>query len=120
MKLANASKGAIWAILYGTPTIGTVLVREGIGVTRNGNFFNLYNHDFVRIAVGVPSVRVADPAYNSEQTIALDSRRRRAQGGARAVPRIGADAYSCDDLFQQRALLDACLDAIAAVVEATS
>jgi len=40
-------------------------------VTRNGNFFNLYSHDFVRIAVGVPSVRVADPAYNAEHTIAL-------------------------------------------------
>lgn len=37
----------------------------------NGNFFNLYNHDFVRIAVGVPSVRVADPAYNAEHTVAL-------------------------------------------------
>ena len=39
-------------------------------MTRNGSFFNLYNHDFVRIAVGVPSVRVADPAYNADQTIA--------------------------------------------------
>jgi NAD+ synthase (glutamine-hydrolysing) len=89
-------------------------------VTRNGNFFNLYNHDFVRIAVGVPPVRVADPAYNSEQTIALirDASERKAV--LALFPELGLSAYSCDDLFQQRALLDACLDAIAAVVEATS
>ena len=89
-------------------------------MTRNGNFFNLYNHDFMRIAVGVPSVRVADPAYNSEQTIALirDAAERKAV--LALFPELGLSAYSCDDLFQQRALLDACLDAIAAVVEASS
>ena len=27
-------------------------------------FFNLYNHDLVRVAVATPAVRVADPAYN--------------------------------------------------------
>ncbi|MGC2494757.1 NAD(+) synthase [Candidatus Binatus sp.] len=89
-------------------------------MTRNGSFFNLYNHDFVRIAVGVPSVRVADPAYNADQTIALirDAAERKAV--LALFPELGITAYSCDDLFQQRALLDACLGAIAAVVEATS
>ena len=28
-------------------------------------FFNLYNHGFVRVAVGIPTVRVADPEYNA-------------------------------------------------------
>ncbi len=89
-------------------------------MTRNGNFFNLYNHDFIRIAVGVPSVRVADPAYNAEHTIALirDAAERKAV--LVLFPELGLSAYSCDDLFQQRALLDACLDAIAAVVEASA
>ena len=34
-------------------------------------FFNLYNHDLIRIAVAIPGVRVADPSFNSRQTIAL-------------------------------------------------
>jgi uncharacterized protein with GYD domain len=34
-------------------------------------FFNLYAHDLLRVAVGTPGVRVGDPAFNAEQTIAL-------------------------------------------------
>ncbi len=108
------------AILYRPPTIGTVFLIRGRGVTRNGNFFNLYNHDFVRIAVGVPSVRVADPAYNADQTIALIREAADRKAVLALFPELGLSAYSCDDLFQQRALLDACLDALAAVVEATA
>jgi len=93
---------------------------KGNDVTRNGNFFNLYNHDFVRIAVGVPSVRVADPAYNAEHTIALIREAAERKAVLALFPELGLSAYSCDDLFQQRALLDACLDAIAVVVEATA
>ena len=74
----------------------------------------------MRIAVGVPSVWVADPAYNADQTVALirDAADRKAV--LALFPELGMTAYSCDDLFQQRALLDACLDAIAAVAEATA
>ncbi len=89
-------------------------------MTRNGSFFNLYNHDFVRIAVGVPSVRVADPGYNADQTIALIREAADRKAVLALFPELGITAYSCDDLFQQRALLDACLDAIAAVVETTA
>ena len=86
----------------------------------NGNFFNLYNHDFVRIAVGVPAVRVADPAFNSENTIALIREAAERKAAIALFPELGLSAYSCDDLFQQRALLDAVLDAIAKVAEATA
>ncbi|MEK7237016.1 MAG: hypothetical protein AAB242_10360, partial [Nitrospirota bacterium] len=47
------------------------------GIARAGRdrasfpFFNLYNHGFVRVAVGIPTVRVADPEYNARETIAL-------------------------------------------------
>jgi NAD+ synthase (glutamine-hydrolysing) len=90
------------------------------GVTRNGNFFNLYNHDFVRIAVGVPSVRVADPAYNAENSIALIREAAERKAMLALFPELGLSAYSCDDLFQQRSLLDGCLDAIGSVVDATA
>ena len=50
-------------------------------------FFNLYNHDLVRLAVAIPAVRVADPAFNGDQTLALIRKRRRSQSRAGAVSR---------------------------------
>jgi NAD+ synthase (glutamine-hydrolysing) len=83
------------------------------------DFFNLYNHDFVRVAVATPGVRVADPAFNAEQTIAL----MRDAAGRRAIlvlfPELGLSAYSCEDLFHQRALLEASQVALRAVLEAS-
>ena len=34
-------------------------------------FHHPYRHDFVRVAVAVPRIRVADPAFNAEQTISM-------------------------------------------------
>jgi len=83
------------------------------------NFDNLYTHDFARIAVGVPQCRVADPVFNAEQTIAL--LREAADRGAALVafPELGLSSYTCDDLFHQRALLDACEAALGAVLAAS-
>lgn len=82
-------------------------------------FFNLYSHDFARVAVAVPDCRVADPAYNAAQTIAM-ARQAQAQGAALvAFPELGLSAYTCDDLFHQRALLDGCERGLASVVEAS-
>ena len=47
------------------------------------SFFNLYRHNFVRVAVGIPEVRVADPRSNAGQTIALLRR------AAAAIPSLG-------------------------------
>jgi NAD+ synthase (glutamine-hydrolysing) len=79
-------------------------------------FSNLYSHDFARVAVATPRVRVADPAFNAAQTIAL-ARQAHAQGAVLvAFPELGLSAYTCEDLFHQRALLDACEAALAQVV----
>jgi NAD+ synthase (glutamine-hydrolysing) len=82
-------------------------------------FFNLYSHDFARVAVASPRCKVADPAFNARQTIALAQQA--AQQGAvlAAFPELGLSAYTCDDLFHQRALLDACLAALGDVVAAS-
>ncbi|HTJ91976.1 MAG TPA: NAD(+) synthase [Pararobbsia sp.] len=82
-------------------------------------FFNLYTHGFARVAVGVPRCRVADPAFNAAQTIAL-ARQAAAQGAVIvAFPELGLSAYTCDDLFHQSALLDACDAALQTIVEAS-
>src|SRR5258707_15537286 len=71
-------------------------------------FFNLYRHGFVRLAVATPQVRVGDPAHNG----AASGRPMREAARERALlavfPELGLSAYTCEDLFHQRALIDAC------------
>jgi len=84
------------------------------------NFFNLYSHGFVRVAVGVPRCKVADPLFNAQQTIAL-AKQAAAEGAAMiAFPELGLSAYTCDDLFHQRALLDGCIEALNQIVQASA
>ncbi|MDN3922971.1 NAD(+) synthase [Roseateles violae] len=83
------------------------------------HFDNLYSHDFARIAVGLPQCRVADPLFNGQQTIALLLEAAAAGVALVAFPELGLSAYSCDDLFHQRALLDGCEQALAAVLKAS-
>src|SRR5581483_12086793 len=83
-------------------------------------FRNLYHHGLVRVAVAVPSVRVADPAYNADQTIALMQRAAEQRAAVVLFPELGLSAYSCDDLFHQRAVLDAALAGLEAVLRASA
>jgi NAD+ synthase (glutamine-hydrolysing) len=82
-------------------------------------FFNLYSHDFARVAVGVPRCRVADPAFNAAETIELAKQAAKNGAVLVAFPELGLSAYTCDDLFHQRALLDASEAALGTVVAAS-
>lgn len=82
-------------------------------------FFNFHNHDMVRVAVGVPATRVANPSFNGEQTIALMRQAAERNASVILFPELGLAGYSCDDLHQQRALLDGCAAALARIVEAS-
>src|SRR5689334_19085581 len=75
--------------------------------TTNSSFHSIYAHGYARVAACVPHVRVADPAYNLERTVALA--RTAAKDGVvlTLFPELGLSAYSNDDLFHQQALLDA-------------
>lgn len=83
------------------------------------SFFNLYRHNFARIAVAVPRAHVADPASNARETIALMREADADHAAVTLFPELGLSAYSCDDLFHQRALLDASLAALNDVVAAS-
>ena len=82
-------------------------------------FHSLYAHGFVRAAVCVPYVRVADPAYNLEHTLGLARRASELHAAVALFPELGLSAYSNEDLFHQQALLDAAEDALARVREAS-
>jgi NAD+ synthase (glutamine-hydrolysing) len=83
------------------------------------SFFNLYRHNFVRVAVAIPEIRVADPAFNADQTISLMRQAAACHAFLVVFPELGLSAYSCEDLFQQQALLDACRVALGNVIEAS-
>ena len=83
------------------------------------SFFNLYTHNFIRAAVAIPEVRVADPAFNAAQTIALMQQAAERRALLAVFPELGLSAYSCEDLFHQQALLDASRAALQQVLEAS-
>jgi len=87
---------------------------------RTGEFFNLYNHGFIRAAVGVPEVRVADPMFNAERTIELMEKAALEKAVLVLFPELGLSAYSCEDLFHQQALLDGALDGLQRVLKASA
>ncbi len=78
----------------------------------NHAFHSIYSHGFIRAAVGIPFVRVADPAYNVERTIGLARRASDQKAALALFPELGLSAYSNEDLFHQEALLDATLAAL--------
>ena len=85
----------------------------------DGDFFNLYNHQLIRVGVAIPAVRVADPAFNARQVSSLVGEAVERRAIAVLFPELSLSAYSCDDLFHQTALLDACESALRDVVEAS-
>lgn len=85
----------------------------------NTEFFNLYRHGFVRVAVGIPDVRVADPAFNASATITLMTKAAEQHAILALFPELGLTAYSCEDLFHQQTLLAGAIDALGRVLEAS-
>jgi len=78
-------------------------------------FGSLYTHGFARLAAAVPHMRIAEPAFNAERTLAL-ARQASEEGVALVIfPELGLSGYSIDDLLHQSALLDGVLDAIARI-----
>ena len=61
-------------------------------------FHSIYSHGFVRAAVCVPFVRVADPDHNAERTLALAERvSANAPVAVRESRRVAIAAHTADD-----------------------
>ena len=83
-------------------------------------FHSLYRHGFVRAAVGVPVVRVADPAFNAERTLELARQASERHSAVVVFPELGLSSYAIDDLHQQDALLDAVETAVGELAAASA
>jgi NAD+ synthase (glutamine-hydrolysing) len=83
----------------------------------NERFYSIYAHGFIRAAVCVPSVRVADPEFNVDRTIGLAREASEAKVALALFPELGISAYSNEDLFHQDALLEGTRAALAHLVK---
>ncbi len=82
-----------------------------------GRFDSIYSHGFIRAAVCIPSLRVADPLFNLERTLELAGRASAANVAVALFPELGLSAYSNEDLFHQDALLETTRSALARLLE---
>ena len=84
------------------------------------SFLDVRRHGFARVAVCVPEVRVADPAFNAEAHLRALARAH-GEGAQYAVcPELGLSAYTCGDLFFQEPLLRGVLEALARLARETA
>ena len=87
--------------------------------TMADSFFSIYSHGFIRVAVCVPHVRVADPEFNTTRTVGLAGQASDAGAAIALFPELGISSYAIDDLLQQDALLGGVLAGIRRITEAS-
>ncbi|MBU2261555.1 MAG: NAD(+) synthase, partial [Proteobacteria bacterium] len=88
--------------------------------TASDQFLNFYRHGFIRAAVCIPEVKVADTRFNAEATVRLAREAAERRAILALFPELGLSAYSNEDLFHQDALLKGVLAAIEQVARETA
>ena len=84
---------------------------------QNREFHSIYSHGFIRTAVCIPFLKVADPQFNLERILTLAQKASDMNATVALFPELGICAYTNEDLFHQHALLDATKSALATIIE---
>jgi NAD+ synthase (glutamine-hydrolysing) len=84
------------------------------------SFDSLYQHGFVRLAVGVPITGCVDPESNADRTLRLAEQAAADHAVLTVFPELGLSSYTADDLFQQDALQDAVTAGLRRVVSGST
>ena len=74
---------------------------------------------FISVACGAPKLRLADCAYNAEQSFQMMRSAEKAGVKVLVLPELGLTGYTCGDLFHQDALLREAEEALNTVLAAT-
>jgi len=82
-------------------------------------FHSIYTHGFVRVAVCTPHVHLGDPAANAREIIALAGEAAASGAAVMLFPELSLSAYTNDELFFQRPLIEAVRTAVQEVVAAS-
>ena len=64
------------------------------------------NYGFVRVGVGIPLVKVADPQANVEEIMQLVLQSVNQGVEILLTPELSLTGYTCQDLFHQQMLID--------------
>lgn len=72
----------------------------------------MLQHGFVRVAAGLPRLRVADCGYNVERLLDLLDQAEQQAAQIVVFPELSITGYTCADLFHQTALQKAALEAL--------
>jgi NAD+ synthase (glutamine-hydrolysing) len=73
-------------------------------------------HGFLRVAAAVPTLRVADCAYNTERILGLMGRAEEQGVAVLVFPELALTGYTCADLFHQPTLQKGAVAALADLV----
>jgi NAD+ synthase (glutamine-hydrolysing) len=77
-------------------------------------------YGFLRTAIGVPKVKVADVGFNVQEMIEMAGEMEKHQAAVGLFPELSVTAYTCGDLFAQSALIRQAETGIKAFAEALS
>lgn len=80
----------------------------------------MLTNKYIRIAAGVPRVKIADPVANAEAIIRLIEQADEAGCNLMVLPELCVTAYTCADLFRMPTLLDAARQACLRIASATA
>jgi len=75
------------------------------------------HYGFLRVAAAVPKVRVADVAHNVDHMVKMWRHAEKNEAAVVLFPELGLTGYSCGDLFYQRALWEAAIEGLQALVD---
>ncbi len=79
----------------------------------------MLQHGFVRVAAGLPRLRVADVAFNTARILSLMDQAQEHGAHLLVFPELALTGYSCADLFHHATLQHAALDGLKALLHAS-
>ena len=77
------------------------------------------SYGFIKVAAAIPSLRVADCAYNVEKMLPLIAEAEKNNVEIILFPELGITSYSCGDLFLQPIIIKGAEKALATLLEST-
>jgi NAD+ synthase (glutamine-hydrolysing) len=77
------------------------------------------NFGFVRVAAGIPEVRVGDPKFNGDQIITLMDQAKKEDIQIIVFPELSITSYTCGDLFYQNILLEGSVKVLDGILTTT-
>lgn len=74
---------------------------------------------FIKVAAATPKIKVADPAYNTEEILKIIDETEKKGASVLVFSELTISGYTCGDLFLQQPLLTECKNQLLRIVKAT-